>query len=323
MNQLFIGDALTVLKTLPNNSVHCCVTSPPYFRQRDYGHTRQLGQENSVARYIEHLVAVFDEIHRILVPDGSLWLNIGDTVKLGEMLAVPARLQLALRERWSLINEIAWVKPTCTPQKISRRFAPSHEKIFWMAKSNNYFVAQEALREPSADAERGTKRPQQVRARQLFEQHKLTDAHLDAARAIGLGDAGKAKQTQNGTGKNTQTNIALAGELKGALGGYAREMLFDGATRNARDVWEMPVSQTSLAHCAPFPIELPQRAIATTCHEGGVVLDPFFGAGTTGLAAQRLGRGCIGIELNSGYAELARARLWDDAPLFARWQVTQ
>jgi tRNA/tmRNA/rRNA uracil-C5-methylase (TrmA/RlmC/RlmD family) len=152
-------------------------------------------------------------------------------------------------------------------------------------------------------------RPQLKRALELAEQKGLTEQHFVAIRAIGMNDAGKARVNQSGTGKNTPEMQALADEAKAALGGYYREFL-TGGTKNARNVWTIPVVGFSEAHFACMSPELAERAIRAGCKPGGVVLDPFSGSGTTGMVAARNGLRYVGIDLSSDYLDLSlRTRL--------------
>jgi DNA modification methylase len=265
--RIIIGDAREKLRELPDASVNCCVTSPPYWgAQRDYEHVAQLGHERSPEQFVACLVELFAEIRRILRPDGVCWVNIGDSYaasgkggggklmlarghkwefrkhlkgwrspppgyKQKDLVGVPWMLAFALRaDGWFLRSGVVWNKTSATEPTRSDRPSSSHEMLFLLSKSRRYAFDPTAL--------------------------------------------------PHGT------------------------------------VW--PVKPHGYeGHSAAFPPALIEPCINAGCPLGGTVLDPFFGAGTTALVAARSGRSCIGIELNSGFAETARLRLQNDAGMFA------
>lgn len=289
------GDALAVLRDMESRSIDCCVTSPPYYRQRDYGVDRQIGQEGHVLDYVHRLGDVFNEVHRVLRDEGSLWLNLGDKMIDGELLGVPWLVAFELKARgWTLRMDNVWSKVGGITEPLRKRSTPSHEYIFHFTKTSgrNYFHDAEAVSEPSAILGR----PQRRRAEELFAQHMLTDDHLAAIRAVGMNDAGKAQVTQNSYGRNAADTQRLADEAKAALGGYFREFL-TRATKNRRSVWTIAQEPSASSHVAPFPAELARLCISAGCPAGGVVLDPFIGSGTTARVAASLGRRCVGIDL--------------------------
>lgn len=302
------GDCRQVLRTLPDESVHCCVSSPPYFGLRDYGHPLQIGLERSPDDFIEELILVFREARRVLRSDGTLWLNMGDSYgKRKQMLGIPWRVALALqRDGWTLRQDIIWHKPNPMGEgQVSDRCTKSHEYIFLLTKSGRYFYDADAIAVPASGND---ERPQQRRAKELAAKASLTDAHLAAIRACGATDAGKARITQDGAGKNSSETTRLAAEAKAVLGGYYREFLMS-SKKNRRSVWTVPVTPFKDAHFAVFPAELIEPCIKAGCPIGGTVLDPFGGAGTTGLVADRIGRRAILIELNPEYAAMAERRI--------------
>ena len=327
---LYHGDALAVLADLPDRSVDCIVTSPPYFGLRDYGVDGQIGAEPSPAEFVAALVAVFREARRVLADDGTLWLNLGDTLRQGDLQGVPWRVALALQEDgWLLRSDVIWSKPNHMPESVTDRPTRSHEHIFLLAKSRRYYYDHDAIAERAVGGAKGSRfdvgktaahqlgraqegqreRPQLSRAITLANEAGLTDAHLAAIRSVGMSDTGKAAAIQSGAGRNAAEVQRLAREAKAALGGYYREFL-TGGYRNARDVWEVPLAPFAEAHFATFPPALPERCIQAGCKPGGTVLDPFSGSGTTGLAAARHGRRYVGIDLNRDYLDLSlRTRL--------------
>lgn len=253
-------DALCALQELPSESVHCCVTSPPYFALRDYGLDAQIGQEDTPEQYIDRLTAVFGELYRVLRKDGTLWLNIADTYcgtgnkggyadpknpkgrtgqglarnsrvtgcKQKDLIGIPWLLAFSLREQgWYLRSDIIWQKQNPMPESCKDRPTRCYEHIFLLSKEKKYYY---------------------------------DDALMPT-------------------------------------------------TRNKRDVWLINTVPYKGAHFAAFPPKLAETCILAGCPKGGIVLDPFFGSGTTGLAAKSLDRHYIGIELNAEYCALARARI--------------
>lgn len=244
-----------------------------------------------------------------------------------------------------LRQDIIWHKPNPMPESVRDRCTKAHEYVFLMSKSPRYFYDSDAIAEPQVSdhtagnnshkgasaydagaTEHRTKaglvafaqrsRSQAKRAAELAQKAGLTDEHIAAIRAVGITDTGKARVTQAGTGKNDPAIQAPADEAKAALGGYYREFLISDM-RNRRSVWTVPTMPFKEAHFATMAPELAETCIKAGCPQGGVVLDPFGGAGTTGLCADRLGRDAILIELNPEYVAIARNRLTTDAGMFA------
>jgi DNA modification methylase len=300
------GDSLTMLKTLPDESIHCCVTSPPYWGLRDYGVDSQLGLEKTPQEYITRMVEVFREVRRVLRSDGSVWLNIGDSyagsmkgkggvilsekqlsnagsftepmevppgLKPKDLCLIPFRLAIALQEDgWWVRSDIIWAKPNPMPESVTDRPTKSHEYMFLLTKSAKYYFDQEAVREDSIDDESYTgRRPRN-------------------APTIFLKDPVNCKNA----GSVTNGKLSF-GQL------YPK--------RNIRTIWTIPTQPTPEAHFATFPEALIVPCIKAGCPEGGTVLDPFFGSGTTGIVAKKLQRKYIGIELNEEYIKIAERRI--------------
>lgn len=257
-----------------------------------------------------------------------------------QLLGIPWRIAFALQaDGWFLRQDIIWHKPNPMPESVQDRCTKAHEYIFLLSKSANYYYDAEAIAEEASKGDAGSRfdvgttathqqgraqsrpdgiRPQLRRAQELAKQHGLTDEHIAAIRACGVTDVGKARVTQSGTGKNLPEVQALADHAKSVLGGYYREFLTaDNGKRNKRSVWTVATQPFKEAHFATFPPDLIEPCILAGCPEGGTVLDPFGGAGTTGLVADRLKRNCILIELNPEYAEMSRRRIQNDAGMFA------
>ena len=279
-------DALFALRELPDESVHCCVTSPPYYALRDYGLDAQIGQEDTPEQYIERLVEVFHELKRVLRSDGTFWLNIADTYcgaerkagcKQKDLIGIPWLLAFALRrDGWYLRSDIIWHKENPMPESCKDRPSRSYEHIFLLTKSKQYFYDATAIAEPIAPT--------------------------TAARYRG-GRSGGTKYTEEVPGQGK-----VQGINKARSGGYYDDALIP-TMRNKRDVWLINTVPYKGGHFAAYPPKLAETCIAAGCPKGGIVLDPFFGSGTTGKAAKDLDRHFIGIELNIEYCALARARI--------------
>jgi DNA modification methylase len=286
------GDALAVLRTLPEASVQCCVTSPPYWGLRDYGTPGQLGTEKLPREYVAKLVTIFAEVRRVLRDDGTLWLNLGDTLinakgrahgvdpkqsarrfglrpndvsvpgyKRKDLAGIPWRTAFALQDDgWYLRADIVWSKPNTMPESVKDRPTRAHEYIFLLTKSLRYFYDEKAIEEPAVVGARGS----------LF----------------------------------TKGKTAAAG-----LGRVSQLVRVERTMRHARSVWTIPTQPYKGAHFAVFPPELPRRCILAGTRVDDIVLDPFAGSGTTLAVASQLGRGFVGIELNGDYRALAERRV--------------
>lgn len=274
-NVILNGDALTMLKTLPNSFVQTCVTGPPYWGLRDYGHEGQIGLEATPTEYIEKLVEIFREVHRVLRADGTLWINLGDsyflpapgyksTLKRKDLVGIPWEVALALRrDGWYLRSDIIWAKNACMPEPVVDRPTRNHEYIFLLSKSQKYYYDHEAIKEettglPHAPGNKHRTQPEAKGAR---------DPALDPDRIWG----------QNGK-------------------------------RNKRTVWHINPRPYPGPHFAVFPEEIPQICIQAGSKPGDIILDPFAGSGTTLAVAKDLRRDYIGIELNPEYVKLIRDR---------------
>lgn len=298
---ILCGDALQMLKTMPDRHVQTVVTSPPYYALRDYGVEGQIGLEATPEEYIANLVAVFQEVRRVLRDDGTLWVNIGDSYANDEkwgghpsgkrckalhkfdrprrytglqgknLLGIPWRLAFALQaDDWILRSDIIWHKPACMPESVTDRPTKSHEYLFLLAKSASYYYDAEAIKEPARDW--GTR--------------------------------------DRTSGKYTSGLVPIIG---GAHSGLTNSN--SAATgRNKRTVWTVNPQPYSEAHFATFPPKLIEPCVLAGSRPGDIVLDPFMGAGTTALVALRHNRSYLGIELNPAYVELITARIAEIQP---------
>jgi len=306
MINIIVGNCLETLKELPDQSVNCCVTSPPYFGLRDYGHADQIGNESTPDEFVGRLVDVFAEVRRVLRDDGTLWLNLGDTyaqseirirngqgnisskrkaaveqtgrkpnhgLKPKDLIGIPWLVAFAMQaDGWYLRQDIIWHKPNPMPESVTDRCTKAHEYLFLLSKNERYFFDSEAIQEKAAT--------------------------VGKPRAFGAKD-------QVGTMRN---DIGRVFE--------------DDGTRNKRSVWPVNVQPFTGAHFATFPPDLIMPCILAGCPENGTVLDPFGGAGTTGLVAHWHNRNAILCELNPAYAQLAKDRIMENDPMFAHVEVS-
>ncbi len=301
--RILVGDCRDILRTLPEQSVHTCVTSPPYFGLRDYGVEGQIGQEATPDEFVAAMVDVFREVRRVLRDDGTLWLNLGDSyasggrasrdtdrklpargadrrpadapgIKPKDLIGIPWMTAFALRsDGWWLRSSIIWHKPNPMPESVTDRPTSAHEMVFLLAKSERYFYDHEAVKE---------------------EASAVSLARIQQPNFAN--QTGGPKDYANGVNPNRS--------MRRTLENFAKD-----PRRNLRNVWTVPTKPFSEAHFATFPPDLIEPCIKAGCPEGGTVIDPFGGAGTTGLVADRLKRDAILCELNPSYAAMARARI--------------
>jgi site-specific DNA-methyltransferase (adenine-specific) len=277
LDQIHCGEALTELRKFPDECVHTVVTSPPYYRQRDYsGASEQIGQEASPAGYVLRLVEILEECRRVLRPSGSLWLVIGDKYVNGEQLGMPWRVALGLKdEGWILRSDVIWHKPNAMPSSVKTRPTTDHEYVFLLSKGKDYYYDADAIREPHVT---------------FTDQSRMKGGRNHFHKRGGTPEAGKNRGDSN-------------------LHDGRWDQAFHPRGRNKRTVWSIPLSKFREAHFAVFPEKLIETCIQASCPPGGVVLDPFLGSGTTALVARRLGRHFIGIDCVAEYCDMARRRL--------------
>lgn len=303
------GDVLARLRELEAGSVRCCVTSPPYWGLRDYGHAGQIGLEPTPEAYVERMVEVFREVRRVLADDGTVWLNLGDSyigggrgggaenckqrtnvgsldaapnlrheqIKTKDLVGIPWRVAFALQaDGWWLRSDIVWSKPNPMPESVTDRPTKAHEYMFLLAKAERYYYDAAAVAEES----------------------NQTDTASWSCRKAAGGSSGSLVIGHNAShGKGLSHNLGRAG------------------TRNRRTVWTIPTQPFPGAHFAVMPEALVDPCVRAGSAVGDLVLDPFAGSGTVGVVALRHGRRFVGIELNPTYAAMARERIRNDAPL--------
>jgi DNA modification methylase len=303
VNKILLGNAPDVLRELPDNSIHCCVTSPPYWRLRDYGVEGQLGLEKTPEEYVQKMVDLFREVRRVLRDDGTLWLNLGDTyagglgrpgsskqasnygscngshientrlvpmgLKPKDLVGIPWRVAFALQaDGWYLRSDIIWSKPNPMPESVTDRPTKAHEYIFLMSKSERYYYDFDSIKEKSKYG---------------------GDIIRLGPKSLSVGQASGANVAKSG---NALSSTVVVTEFK-----------------NKRSVWEVSTSPFPEAHFATFPPGLIKPCILAGCPGNGIVLDPFMGSGTTAVVCADLGRNYIGIELNPEYVAIAEERI--------------
>jgi DNA modification methylase len=321
--KIITGDAIEKLKTLDAESVNCCVTSPPYWGLRDYGVEGQLGLEPTPDEYVEKMVEVFREVRRVLRKDGTVWPNLGDSyfsqsgsgpqgesqcarsknriakenmrgiqrldpmLKPKNLIGIPWRVAFALQaDGWYLRQDIIWHKPNPMPESVTDRCTKAHEYVFLLSREAKYF----------------------------YDGGSIEEVAIPQRRTGVIGytcpkDVSESYNTEHRGG------VSRRSSMLSSLNGPS------GDRRNKRSVWQVVTAPYSSAHFATFPPKLIEPCIKAGCPEKGWVLDPFFGAGTTGLVADRFGRNCVGIELNPEYVELAKKRIYDDCPMFVQLEI--
>ncbi len=317
VNTIYNSDCLEGLKTLPDKSVHCCVTSPPYWGLRDYGVDDQLGLESTPEEYVQKMVLIFNEVKRVLRDDGTLWLNIGDSyagsgkgwntqaptinkdhqrmhkiikpfksdiIKPKDLVGIPWMVAFSLRNSgWYLRSEIIWYKKSVMPESVTDRPTKCHEQIFLLSKAKKYYYDYEAIKERAVYDVDG-------------------NGTIERTDRVNPNNKRIPGTFNNGIRKTYNNKTKTAKKIDG--------------TRNKRSVWEVNTLPFKEAHFAVYPEKLIVDCIKAGCLEGGIVLDPFMGSGTTAVVARKLNRNYIGFELNPEYIEIAERRLEKELGMF-------
>lgn len=320
---LYNGHALYTLEMMADESISCVVTSPPYWGLRDYGVVGQLGLESTFDIYIQKLMAIFKELKRVLRKDGTLWLNLGDSyvstapgsvgqrlpendvlhtrshegaeayklrrpmvpagLKPKDLVGIPWRVAFALQsDGWYLRQDIIWHKRNPMPESVKDRPTKSHEYIFLMSKSRKYYYDWQAIKEPASYNTHARV------ARARLNHKSAPDRFKNGIRARKIAEPGL------GIKSNSSFEAALTQLVN---------------FKNKRSVWSVATKAYKGAHFATFPEDLIKPCILSGAPSGGIILDPFSGAGTTLKVARDLGRKAIGIELKKEYCEMTINRL--------------
>lgn len=304
LNKIYEGTCLDVIKTFPDKSIDCVITSPPYWQLRDYGWSGQWGMEKTFQEYLEHLWELMDEIHRVLKDTGTVWINLGDTYngtgaghKVSEqretykkynenlkpspnavkvdgiknkcLLLIPHRFAIGCIDRgWIMRNDVIWAKRNGMPESVTDRFSKKHEYFFFMVKSEKYY----------------------------FDLESIRDNHLWAKRD-------KRSQVQGGvlSGGKTATNEYATNKVS-----YNPNGKNPGSVS---DFWDIPTKGNNDSHYAGYNTNLIDKPIVAGCPVGGIILDPFCGTATTGCRAIDLGRKFIGIEGSPEYVKIGNKKL--------------
>jgi len=306
IDTILCGDCLEILRQLPDNQIDCVITSPPYWGLRDYGMQGQIGLEKSPEDYVEKMVEIFRQVRRVLKPSGTCWLNLGDTyaggkrgtsssgkiyvsqkqstnagsiippmeippgLKPKDLCGIPWRVAFALQgDGWWLRQDIVWHKKNPMPESVRDRCVKAHEYIFLLTKSDRYFFDYRAIQEKAVEP--NSARPRMGQGANTIYRQKRQEC--------------KRPRERNQTMQQEQ------------------------GKKNRHSVWTVSLQPFPEAHFATFPERLIEPCLLAGCPEGGVVLDPFMGSGTTAVVACRYGRHYCGIEINPDYIAIAQKRI--------------
>lgn len=311
INKIYEESCLDTCKRLPDNSLDCVITSPPYWQLRDYGYPEQWGLEPTFQEYLEHLWQLMDEIYRVLKPSGTVWVNLGDTygTTSGNMkecnlrtnkikytgaiagykkpenmhkclILIPHRFAIGCIERgWIMRNDIIWAKRNGMPESVTDRFSKKHEYMFFMVKSEKYYFDLDAIRQKSKPLDR-------------WGGNKLI------AKGISEWDKGTGQKSYRSRELQPNDGMKNPGSVS--------------------DFWDIPTKQSSSKHYATYNDSLLVKPILAGCPKGGIIYDPFMGTGSTAEAALRAGRLFIGSEMSAEYNAISRDRL---SPLLSQGEL--
>lgn len=326
-----LGDCLTILKQMESESVDCIITSPPYWGMRAYDNEddeHEIGNEPKFKQYVEALTAIFEEAKRVLKKEGSLWLNLGDKYENKKLLGMPWRVAISLMDNgWIMRNDVIWHQLKGT-QSCKDRLRDSYEHIFHFVKSKKYYYDADSIRiKPSklpTVSDKGTTSSTGVSGKkyrkmiqestELTEQEKINaEKALDEVLAeIRLGLVNDFRMTIRGAQRAWHSdNTKISGRAKELVNRGYYIMRISAKGHLPSDVWNIVTEDTwrTDSHCAVYPEELLRIPILATCPEGGIVLDPFSGTGTTVSAALKLNRRGVGIELSPEYLNISKQRI--------------
>ena len=337
INTIICGDCLEVMRTWPEKSINCCVTSPPYWGLRDYGVDGQIGLEATPEEFIAKMVEVFAEVRRVLRDDGTLWLNLGDsynnfrsqmgpgqavhgrdklngkpdvksktrgvhTLKEKDLCGIPWRVALALQaDGWYLRQDIIWHKPNPMPESVTDRCTKAHEYIFLLTKKPRYYYDADVIKEPCESANPDSN---SYRANGKSDSRKKHAIYCKECNGSGDGIDGESGTECEACGG---TGLANIGKAKTAVKNEGFWIPSESG-RNKRSVWTVSTKPYREAHFATFPPDLIDPCILAGCPKGGVVLDPFMGSGTVAEVAIKNGRNYVGTELSQDYMQFNHER---------------
>jgi DNA modification methylase len=300
INKIYNESCLDTLKKIPDNFIDCVITSPPYWQLRDYGYPEQWGLEPTFNEYLEHLWEMMYEIYRALKPEGTCWINLGDTYARGKrgkdgtnhsvsnskehhiepntkpnynglnkcLLLLPHRFAIGCIDRgWIVRNDIIWAKRNGMPESCNDRFSKKHEYFFFMVKSEKYYFNLDAIRDKHIWADK--------------------DKRAD----------GKRHESKGLTSSGLYSTNAVCFNEKGKNPG------------DVSDFWDIPTKPNRESHYAQYSDSLISKPILSGCPEGGLIYDPFMGSGSTAEACIRTNRNYIGSEMSKEYFDLCNKRI--------------
>jgi DNA modification methylase len=346
MNKIINSDCIEGLKALPDESVDCCVTSPPYFGLRDYGHEGQIGLEETPDAFVNKMVEVFTEVKRVLKKDGTLWLNLGDSYG-----ATGGDIFTGFNERYSGTGvggmkqaDIANSAKSAGSKKRTTGLSPKNLigipwRVAFALQASGWILRQDIIWHkpnpmPESVTDRCTKAHEYIfllskSAKYYYDHEAIKQPVADASIARLAQDIENQKGSERVPGKTNgrmkavsadrkyQDQTVIGKKLSNHSGGFYEDgSIVGGGMANKRSVWTVTTKPFSEAHFATFPEDLIVDCIKAGCPEDGIVLDPFMGAGTTALVASKLNRNFIGFELNADYIEIAKKRLQSELGMF-------
>lgn len=334
LNKIYTGNALDILKTLPDECIDMCMTSPPYYNLRNYFMDDQLGLENTFFEYIDKLCAIFDEVKRVLKKEGNCFVNIADTYdgnKKGNtnnkvsfylkenssginkktiisekcLCQIPSRFAIEMTNRgWILRNRLIWHKLNAMPSSVSDRFTVDYEDVLFFVKNKKYYFEQQY--EPYAESS-DVRYRQALRANKSYvvkEPYKNNTPYCGKFSNLNNEELEKFSSPRARYKRGQGSVVSRGNDSDGLVVGGK-----NSNGRNMRSVWAIPTKPCAESHFATYPEKLCITPILAGCPVGGIILDPFFGTGTTGLVANKLDRHFIGIELNPRYVKIAQERI--------------
>ena len=304
MVEIIQGDCLKSLRNLAPKSVNTCVTSPPYFGLRDYGDEGQLGLEETPEEFVENLVKVFKEVKRVLRDDGTVWLNLGDSYAMSSMRGKNSEFKSISQSKSGIVN----VKKNIPHGLKAKDLIGIPWRVAFALQQDGWYLRQDIIWHkpnpmPESVRDRCTKSHEYI-----FLLSKSKKYYYDNE-VIKEDSISIVKKRTRKVGMGVGSNIGT----KGSAGNNGK--------RNKRSVWTVTTKPFKGAHFAVFPMDLIEPCVLAGCPEGGTVLDPFGGSGTTGLVAQNNNRNAILLELNPEYIEIAESRLYPKQRDFLKARV--
>ena len=325
---LLNGDAVAVLRDLPNDCIDFAMTSPPYWGKREY-ENGGIGLEDDYRDFVKHLAAVFSELKRVLKPEGSFWLNLGDSYSGKGLVGVPWRVAFELvdNQGWILRNSVIWNKLKGGMDNSKDRLGNVHENVFHFVKqAKGYYYNADAIRSKpreskvvngaivSATGVSGVRYKRQIELSTALSDAEKSAAFLALERMladIGSGRASDFRMIIRGQQRATHSDSEkVSGRAKELRDKGFYFLKYHPKGSKPSDVWDILPEDTQRreTHFAPYPVDLCFLPLLATCPEGGMVLDPFCGTGTTLVAARNLGRKSVGIDISRRYLELTHER---------------